>query len=76
MRDFEAALDNARGIGVLAGWQIEAERTAILNREAGRCDCGSPFSWRPGVGAYRAACGALERRNGSIVRRCGRAFQF
>lgn len=71
-RAFNRALDNARGIGVMSGAQIESERTAILNAVAGTCACGARFDWRAGVGAYRAACGALETRGGTVIRPCPR----
>lgn len=70
--NYSEAINNARGIGVLTGEQIEAERVELMNQDAENCDCGAPFSYSGAVGAYRASCGAMETSSGRIVRECGK----
>ena len=70
---FQDAINNARGIGVMSGEEIEAERTAIMNAAGYRCDCGETMHYSAAVGGYRAACGLFESSSGRVIRECGRA---
>lgn len=68
---FTEAIRNASGIGVLSGAQIEREREAAINAATDEvCECGARFTYSMRVGAWRAACGAMETRS-RVVRECG-----
>jgi hypothetical protein len=63
---FTDAINNARGIGVMTGAQIERE--FVAEHDAMECDCGKWAEYRHGSGAYKCACGALYRTSGARIR--------
>jgi hypothetical protein len=68
---FTEAIRNASGIGVMSGAEIEREYVAAVNAATNAtCECGARFTYSAGVGAWRAACGAMETRS-RVVRECG-----
>jgi hypothetical protein len=68
---YEDAINNARGIGVASGEQIEREYVRDVNRRLDvRCDKGHVTVYSHAVGACRCEFGAIVRRNGTIVRSC------
>jgi hypothetical protein len=68
---FDQVLNNARGIGVKTGEQIEREIVRSRNSAAPKCDHGHATTYSHAVGAYRCEFGALVRGSGHIVRSCG-----
>jgi hypothetical protein len=70
---YEDAINNARGIGVMSGEEIEREYVREVNA-AGTptCDQGHATTYSHAVGACRCEFGALVRRNGQVLRSCNR----
>ena len=68
--NFQDAINNARGIGVMNGAQIEQERANEINKDANYCDCDARLIYSPSVGAWRSPCGAMYTSSGATVRPC------
>jgi hypothetical protein len=67
---FDQALNNARGIGVMTGEQVEREIVKERNSSAPKCSHGHATTYSHAVGAYRCEWGALVRGSGKVVRSC------
>jgi hypothetical protein len=70
MQTFDAVLNNARGIGVKTGAQIEREIVAQTNRASTRqCECGcGKLRYKHSTGGWHGRCGSLYRGNGQRLR--------
>jgi hypothetical protein len=68
---FEQALQNAMGVNVKSGEEIEREYVRDVHAQGTpKCDRGHATVYSHAVGACRCEFGALVRRSGQIVRSC------